>query len=157
MSCVTSFSESDSQAEITGAHDSAVFGLEWHPMGHLLASASNDHTTRFWARNRPGDDMTDKYNVNQLPDEQKLLAVHTLVEAAQKNPSKYGRLPAALASIAELGNAGADGEAAAGGFGAAAAAYRHANTAYDSTPEVIPGQLDHQCSGSLSCCIFHPS
>lgn len=95
--------ESESQAEITGAHDSAVYGLEWHPLGHLLVSASNDHTTRFWARNRPGDDMTDKYNVASLPAAQKALAVNTLVEAAKMNPSKYSRLPAALAEFAQQG------------------------------------------------------
>lgn len=29
--------------------------LSFHPLGHLLVSGSNDHTTRFWARERPGD------------------------------------------------------------------------------------------------------
>ena len=29
--------------------------MAFHPLGHLLVSASNDHTTRFWARERPGD------------------------------------------------------------------------------------------------------
>ena len=95
--------ESETQGEITGAHDSAVYGLQWHPLGHLLASGSNDHTTRFWARNRPGDDLTDKYNVASLPAEQKAIAVSTLVEAAKMNPSKYSRLPASLAEFAQQG------------------------------------------------------
>ncbi|KAI9101800.1 WD40-repeat-containing domain protein [Phlyctochytrium arcticum] len=43
-----------------GAHESSVFALDWHPMGHILVSGSNDHTTRFWTRNRPGDAMTDR-------------------------------------------------------------------------------------------------
>jgi polyadenylation factor subunit 2 len=38
------------------AHDSNVWALAFHPLGHLLVSASNDHTTRFWARERPGED-----------------------------------------------------------------------------------------------------
>ncbi|BGP45796.1 pre-mRNA cleavage and polyadenylation factor (CPF) complex subunit [Rhodotorula kratochvilovae] len=36
------------------AHDSNVWSLAYHPLGHLLVSASNDHTTRFWSRARPG-------------------------------------------------------------------------------------------------------
>ncbi|BGO97470.1 Polyadenylation factor subunit 2 [Rhodotorula toruloides] len=36
------------------AHDSNVWSLAYHPLGHLLVSASNDHTTRFWSRSRPG-------------------------------------------------------------------------------------------------------
>ncbi|KDE06963.1 hypothetical protein MVLG_02702 [Microbotryum lychnidis-dioicae p1A1 Lamole] len=35
------------------AHDSNVWGLAFHPLGHILVSAGNDHTTRFWSRGRP--------------------------------------------------------------------------------------------------------
>ena len=48
------------------AHESVVWSLDWHPMGHILASGSNDHTCKFWTRNRPGDKMRDKYNLNLL-------------------------------------------------------------------------------------------
>ena len=27
-----------------GAHDSIVWSLNWHPLGHILTSGSNDHT-----------------------------------------------------------------------------------------------------------------
>ncbi|EPQ32375.1 uncharacterized protein PFL1_00571 [Pseudozyma flocculosa PF-1] len=37
------------------AHESNVWSLQWHPLGHILASGSNDHTTRFWSRARPAD------------------------------------------------------------------------------------------------------
>lgn len=37
------------------AHDSNVWSIAWHPLGHILASGSNDHTTRFWQRARPED------------------------------------------------------------------------------------------------------
>lgn len=37
------------------AHDSAVWGVEWHPLGHLLASFSQDMYTKFWCRARPGE------------------------------------------------------------------------------------------------------
>lgn len=40
---------------IETAHDSNVWALSWHPLGHVLASGSNDHTTRFWERARPED------------------------------------------------------------------------------------------------------
>lgn len=43
------------RATIAEAHDSNVWSLAFHPLGHLLVSASNDHTTRFWSRERPGD------------------------------------------------------------------------------------------------------
>lgn len=57
------------QAQIPNAHDSSVWDLAWHPLGHILCSGSNDHTTKFWVRNRPGDPMRDKYNITQLPTE----------------------------------------------------------------------------------------
>lgn len=43
-------------AELPAAHNLAVWALAWHPIGHLLASASQDGATKFWARNRPGDE-----------------------------------------------------------------------------------------------------
>eukprot|EP00252_Welwitschia_mirabilis_P009280 TRINITY_DN2173_c0_g1_i2.p1 TRINITY_DN2173_c0_g1~~TRINITY_DN2173_c0_g1_i2.p1 ORF type:complete len:768 (+),score=148.79 TRINITY_DN2173_c0_g1_i2:520-2823(+) len=57
------------QAEIQNAHDSGVWDLAWHPMGHILCSGSNDHTTRFWCRNRPGDTMRDKSFVQGSSDQ----------------------------------------------------------------------------------------
>ncbi|PPQ82361.1 hypothetical protein CVT25_008322 [Psilocybe cyanescens] len=43
------------RATLSQAHDSNVWSVAYHPFGHILASASNDHTTRFWSRERPGD------------------------------------------------------------------------------------------------------
>ena len=31
------------------AHDAIIWDLAWHPLGHVLASASNDHST--WVTN----------------------------------------------------------------------------------------------------------
>ena len=42
-------------ATLSQAHDSNIWALTFHPFGHLY-SASNDHTTRFCVRKRPGDD-----------------------------------------------------------------------------------------------------
>ena len=43
------------RATLSQAHDSNVWSLAYHPFGHILVSASNNHTTRFWSRERPGD------------------------------------------------------------------------------------------------------
>uniref|UniRef100_A0A915EFA7 Uncharacterized protein n=1 Tax=Ditylenchus dipsaci TaxID=166011 RepID=A0A915EFA7_9BILA len=40
-------------AVLEGAHDQAIWTLEWHPLGHILSTGSNDNNTKFWARNRP--------------------------------------------------------------------------------------------------------
>jgi polyadenylation factor subunit 2 len=52
---------------IEAAHESIVWALSWHPAGHILCSGSNDHNCKFWTRNRPGDTMRDKYNLNTMP------------------------------------------------------------------------------------------
>ncbi|KAK1669919.1 hypothetical protein QYE76_058078 [Lolium multiflorum] len=54
------------QIEISGAHDNSVWDLAWHPVGYLLSSGGNDHATRFWCRNRPGDTSRDKFNGGQF-------------------------------------------------------------------------------------------
>ncbi|KAI3919089.1 hypothetical protein MKW98_016642 [Papaver atlanticum] len=53
------------QVEITGAHENSVWDLAWHPIGNILCSGSNDHTTRFWCRYRPGDTPGDNTGYNQ--------------------------------------------------------------------------------------------
>ncbi len=55
-------------ATVYDAHDNMVSSLRWHPLGHVLCSGSRDQQTRFWVRNRPGDDMVDAYNFRSLPD-----------------------------------------------------------------------------------------
>lgn len=49
------------------AHDFTVWSLDWHPLGHILASGSNDRVTRFWTRPRPGDMdyIYDRYHIGQ--------------------------------------------------------------------------------------------
>jgi len=53
--------------KITYAHDFAIWSLDWHPLGHILASGSNDRVTRFWSRARPGDIDTfnDRYHIGE--------------------------------------------------------------------------------------------
>ncbi|KIK19561.1 hypothetical protein PISMIDRAFT_623653 [Pisolithus microcarpus 441] len=50
-----SFTTHGPRATLSQAHDSNVWCLAFHPLGHILVTASNDHTTRFWSRERPGD------------------------------------------------------------------------------------------------------
>ncbi|KAJ2466294.1 WD repeat-containing protein 33, partial [Coemansia sp. RSA 2322] len=45
------------KASVDGAHASQIWSLAWHPMGNVLASGSNDHTTKFWCRPRPGEHL----------------------------------------------------------------------------------------------------
>ena len=40
-------------AGLDRAHEHSVWSLDWHPLGHMLVSASGDHATRFWARYVP--------------------------------------------------------------------------------------------------------
>lgn len=51
----------------THAHEYAIWSLDWHPLGHILATGSNDRATRFWTRPRPGDDsyLNDRWHIGQ--------------------------------------------------------------------------------------------
>ena len=52
---------------ITYAHESSIWSLDWHPLGHILASGSNDHFTRFWSRSLPGQTtcFKDQYHLGE--------------------------------------------------------------------------------------------
>ena len=53
--------------KIQYAHDFAIWSIDWHPLGHILASGSNDRVTRFWTRARPGeaDTFIDRYHIGE--------------------------------------------------------------------------------------------
>lgn len=57
--------------KVPHAHGLAVWSLDWHPLGHILASGSNDKVTRFWARARPGetDCLKDKLHLGEAAAE----------------------------------------------------------------------------------------
>jgi polyadenylation factor subunit 2 len=46
----------------------------------MLATGSNDNTGRFWTRNRPGDEMKDRYNAQMLPAQARQEAMLELLE-----------------------------------------------------------------------------
>lgn len=53
--------------KVTYAHDFAIWSMDWHPLGHILATGSNDRVTRFWSRTRPGDtdSFNDRYHIGE--------------------------------------------------------------------------------------------
>ncbi|KAK6374317.1 pre-mRNA cleavage and polyadenylation factor (CPF) complex subunit [Lithohypha guttulata] len=54
--------------KITYAHESSIWSLDWHPLGHILATGSNDHYVRFWSRSQPDDPQNcfkDKYHLGE--------------------------------------------------------------------------------------------
>lgn len=55
---------------IPNAHDWPIWSLQYHPMGHILASGSNDKTTRFWCRSRPNDEIAFKDRYYSLEEKQ---------------------------------------------------------------------------------------
>jgi len=54
------------QEIFSGAHDSAVWDMDWHPAGHVLATGSNDFSTKFWCRSRPGDTLNLVTDLNKV-------------------------------------------------------------------------------------------
>lgn len=54
---------------LEAAHDAIVWCMDWHPVGHILATGSNDNTTRFWTRARPGDQFNDKFAIGKAASE----------------------------------------------------------------------------------------
>ena len=40
------------QAEVSGAHEGGLSTMAWHPLGHMLATGSNDLTIRFWTSSK---------------------------------------------------------------------------------------------------------
>lgn len=54
-------------AEIPLAHDGTIWDMEWHPLGHVLATCSYDNMTRFWTRHEPGDTVLCTYTRQRSP------------------------------------------------------------------------------------------
>jgi len=49
------------------AHSSTIWSLDWHPLGHILATGSKDNFTRFWSRARPGETnyLKDRFHIGE--------------------------------------------------------------------------------------------
>lgn len=80
------------------AHEQNIWALDWHPLGHILCSGSNDHSTRFWTRNRPADDKPDSVTSSHDPSVNPLLTVPHFIQQAveQGNAPAHALLPASL-------------------------------------------------------------
>ncbi|GBE60124.1 WD repeat domain containing protein [Babesia ovata] len=53
---------------VTDDRDTATLAMDWHPMGHLLATCSDDRVVRFWSRSNPGGLNKQKENVKAFGD-----------------------------------------------------------------------------------------
>lgn len=49
------------------AHETNVWAMDFHPLGHVLATGSNDQTTKFWCRLRPGEPESERYEKARVP------------------------------------------------------------------------------------------
>ncbi|KLO08066.1 WD40 repeat-like protein [Schizopora paradoxa] len=92
------------RATLSQAHDSNVWSLAFHPLGHILVSASNDHTTRFWARERPGDASSVFAGGGEKPPE--------AAQFSGEGPDEEDEM--ALPGFSYLGQGGANSSAGAG-------------------------------------------
>ncbi|KAJ5071748.1 wd40 repeat protein [Anaeramoeba ignava] len=60
---------------IEDAHEGSIFDLAWHPLGHILCSASNDRSIKFWSRHRPGElKLIDHISSDSLLDDEKIIS-----------------------------------------------------------------------------------
>lgn len=100
---------------IEQAHDSLIWELAWHPLGHVLASGSNDHSSRFWTRSRPGDTMLDKYNLN-IADTSVDGSTSAAAAVAIAVAATGSGAVAATGSAAAAGNRGGDDSGVRGGL-----------------------------------------
>lgn len=71
---------------IRQAHDECVWDMCWHPLGNVLATASNDKTVKFWTCNRPGDALVDGGHVARAD-----LAAMAAVTAGPAAPADRAR------------------------------------------------------------------
>ncbi|CAF4693904.1 unnamed protein product, partial [Rotaria sp. Silwood1] len=63
-------------AGMDDAHEGMIWDMSWHPLGHMLVSGSNDHTTRFWTRNRSGDTVLERSEEGLLLHAARLEQLH---------------------------------------------------------------------------------
>ncbi|KAJ3342576.1 hypothetical protein HDU93_001964 [Gonapodya sp. JEL0774] len=93
------------------AHESNIWSVDYHPLGHLLTTASNDHTTRFWTRNRPGETLHDRYSVGR-DDWKRLRDGLQQVALYMAGGGEEGEVGKAVAAM--MGGAGMSGMAMGG-------------------------------------------
>ncbi|KCZ74364.1 hypothetical protein H311_04671, partial [Anncaliia algerae PRA109] len=55
---------------VNQAHDNTIWGLDFHPLGHVLASGSIDNSVRFWVRERPNKIIEPK--IKSIEDKERI-------------------------------------------------------------------------------------
>lgn len=55
---------------VNQAHDNTIWGLDFHPLGHVLASGSIDNSVRFWVRERPNKIIESK--IKSIEDKERI-------------------------------------------------------------------------------------
>ncbi|PNS17449.1 Polyadenylation factor subunit 2 [Sphaceloma murrayae] len=57
--------------KVPAAHEYNIWSMDWHPLGHILVTGSNDRATRFWSRPKPGDNswVSDRWHIGQAAAE----------------------------------------------------------------------------------------
>ncbi|EDO07541.2 WD domain G-beta repeat family protein [Babesia bovis T2Bo] len=48
--------------------DTATLAMDWHPMGHMLATCSEDRVVRFWSRSQPGGLLQQHQEAREFAD-----------------------------------------------------------------------------------------
>ncbi|KAJ2555587.1 WD repeat-containing protein 33 [Coemansia sp. RSA 1933] len=56
------------KASVERAHYSYVWSMAWNPLGHILATGSNDRTTKFWCRPRPAEGLPTELGGSELDE-----------------------------------------------------------------------------------------
>lgn len=57
-------------AGMDDAHEGMIWDMSWHPLGHMLVSGSNDHTTFVLCLPRMSDEDRFSFSVQTLLDPQ---------------------------------------------------------------------------------------
>ena len=77
------------QAQMMHAHKGPIKAVAVHPLGHIVASGGFDMKTIFWSRNRPGDDLCDRFNVFSLPISVALAASTDVIDSGTRALSLF--------------------------------------------------------------------
>ncbi|OAL72284.1 WD repeat protein [Trichophyton violaceum] len=108
--------------KIQYAHGSTIWSLDWHPLGHILASGSKDNFTRFWSRARPGEInyLKDRFHIGEEAAEaqgtwnrgfgRKQMREEEEQEAQAEDESRMDQRQAAESQIPGIQNAAAEGQ-----------------------------------------------
>ncbi|KAJ2756417.1 WD repeat-containing protein 33 [Coemansia sp. BCRC 34490] len=97
------------KACVERAHFSYVWSMAWNPMGHILASGSNDRTTKFWCRPRPAENLPTELGGGRELDERVFGKPVNSLAAAKLASSAKAPPPPVSANDSLLTSAGGSG------------------------------------------------